>query len=186
MTLFPPLSIGLLNGWIPIVIFYGSFFVLLKIFPKETVERLYDRTGWTDGQATASKIGLPFALAAMILIIFTPLKLDLLVFWVGLVFSLISQVGFIYALKTFNITPLGEPATSGLYKISRNPQWVSFILGMIGFGLMVGSWTVLALLSIRVIMNHFRILGEERALELQYGESYLDYKSSVPRYFVFF
>lgn len=57
----------------------------------------------------------------MILIIFTPLKLDLPVFWVGLMFTLISQVGFIYALHTFNITPLGEPATSGLYKFSRNP-----------------------------------------------------------------
>ncbi len=35
-------------------------------------------------------------------------------------------------------------------------------------------------------MNHFRILGEEKALEEQYGSSYLDYKNSVPRYFVFF
>lgn len=122
----------------------------------------------------------------MILIIFTPLKLDLPVFWVGLMFTLISQVGFIYALHTFNITPLGEPATSGLYKFSRNPQWVAFILVMIGFSLMVGSWTVLILLMVRIIMNHFRILGEERALELQYGESYLDHKKSVPRYFVFF
>lgn len=57
---------------------------------------------------------------------------------------------------------------------------------MIGFSLMVGSWTVLILLMVRIIMNHFRILGEERALELQYGESYLDHKKSVPRYFVFF
>jgi len=186
MTLFPPLSIGWLNGWIPIVFFYGSFFILLKIFPKETVERLYDRTGWTDGQAAAAKIGLPFALAAMILIIFTPLKLDLPVFWVGLVFSLISQAGFIYALHTFNITSLSEPATNGLYKISRNPQWVAFILGMIGFSLMVASWAILILLMVRIVMNHFRILGEERALELQYGESYLDYKNSVSRYFVFF
>jgi protein-S-isoprenylcysteine O-methyltransferase Ste14 len=186
MTLFPPLSLGWLNGWIPIVLFYGFFFILLKTFPKETIERLYDRTGWTDGQAAAAKIGLPFALAAMVLIIFTPLKFDLPVFWIGLIFTLISQVGFVYALHTFNTTPLDEPATSGLYKISRNPQWVAFILTMIGFSLMVASWTVLILLMVRIIMNHFRILGEERALELQYGESYLDYKSSVPRYFVFF
>ena len=65
-------------------------------------------------------------------------------------------------------------------------QWVAFILGMIGFSLMVASWTVLILLMVRIIMNHFRILGEELALELQYGESCLDYKNSVPRCFVFF
>ena len=40
MTLFPQLKLGLFNGWIPGVLFYLVFFILLKIFPKETVERL--------------------------------------------------------------------------------------------------------------------------------------------------
>jgi protein-S-isoprenylcysteine O-methyltransferase Ste14 len=57
---------------------------------------------------------------------------------------------------------------------------------MVGFSFMVGSWIVLALLLIRIVMNHFRILGEEKALEVQYGDAYLEYKKSVPRYFVFF
>ncbi len=186
MTLFPPLNPGWLNGWLPLVIFYASYFILLGIFPKETVARLYDNTGWTEGQARPAKIGLPFALAALILIIFIPLKIDLPVFWIGLVLALVGQAGFVYSLHSFNITPLGEPVTVGLYKISRNPQWVAFAIIMIGFSLMVGSWTVLILLSVRVIMNHFRILGEEHALEIQYGQSYLDYKKSVPRYFLFF
>ena len=100
--------------------------------------------------------------------------------------ALVGQTGFIYSLNTFNITPPDEPATAGLYSISRNPQWVTFAVVMVGFSLMVGSWTVLALLTVRVVMNHFRILGEEKALEEQYGSSYLEYKISVPRYFVFF
>jgi len=186
MTLFPPLNLGWLNGWIPIALFYGSFIILLKIFPKETVDRLYEDSGWTLDQARPAKIGLPFALAAMILILFTPLKITQPVFWIGLALALLGQTGFIYSLHTFNITPPGKPATTGLYRISRNPQWVTFAVVMIGFSLMVGSWIVLALLSVRVVMNHFRILGEEEALEEQYGASYLEYKMSVPRYFVFF
>lgn len=185
MTLFPPLSLGWTNGWIPIALFYGVFFILLKIFPKETVERLYEDSGWTLDQARPAKIGLPFALAAMVLILFTPLKMNQPIFWIGLVLALIGQTGFIYSLHTFNITPLGEPVTGGFYKISRNPQWVTFAVIMVGFSLMVGSWTVLALLTVRVVMNHFRILGEEAALEMQYRESYLEYKKSVPRYFIF-
>jgi protein-S-isoprenylcysteine O-methyltransferase Ste14 len=51
---------------------------------------------------------------------------------------------------------------------------------------MVSSWTVLALLTVRIVMNHFRILGEERALEEQYGDQYRSYKEAVPRYFLFF
>ncbi len=186
MSLFPPLSLGWLNGWIPILIFYAVFLVLLKVFPKETVDRLYDDSGWTLDQARPAKIGLPFALAAMVLILFTPLKINQPIFWIGLALALIGQTGFLYSLHTFNITPPGEPVIAGLYKISRNPQWVTFAIVMVGFSLMVGSWTVLALLTMRVVMNHFRILGEEKALETQYGESYLAYKGSVPRYFIFF
>ena len=74
MTLFPPLSIDWLNGWIPGTLFYLVFFILLKIFPKETVDRLYDNSGWTLDQARPAKIGLPFALAALILLPFTPFK----------------------------------------------------------------------------------------------------------------
>ena len=186
MALFPPLSIGWLNGWIPVLLFYGFFLALLKIFPKETVERLYDDTGWTLDQARLAKIGLPFALAALVLILFTPLKIDLPIFLIGLIVALIGQAGFIWSLLSFNKTPLGEPVIRGLYKVSRNPQWVSFALVLIGFSLMVGSWMVLGLLLVRVIMNHFRILGEEKALENQYGDSYLAYKNSVPRYLLFF
>jgi len=186
MTLFPHLSFGWLNGWIPIVVFYAIFIILLKVFPKETVDRLYEDSGWTLDQARPAKIGLPFALAAMILILFSPLKITQPVFWIGLALALIGQTGFLYSLHTFNITPPDEPATAGLYIFSRNPQWVTFAVVMIGFSMMVGSWTVLALLSVRVVMNHFRILGEEKALEDQYGSSYLEYKNSVPRYFLFF
>jgi protein-S-isoprenylcysteine O-methyltransferase Ste14 len=186
MSLFPPLSLSWLNGWLPTAVFYGSFLILLKIFPKDTVDRLYDDSGWTLEMARPAKIGLPFALVAMILILFSPLKLGQQVFWIGLVLALIGQAGFIYSLHSFNITPLNEPVTDGLYRISRNPQWVTFAVVMIGFSLMVGSWTVLALLTVRVVMNHFRILGEERALEEQYGDSYLAYKNTVPRYLIFF
>jgi protein-S-isoprenylcysteine O-methyltransferase Ste14 len=186
MDICPPLRLAWLNGWIPLLIFYGTFIGLLKIFPKDTVDRLYDDSGWTLDQARPAKLGLPFALVALILIIFSPLKIAQPVFWFGLGLTLIGQAGFIYSLHSFNITPLGEPVTDGLYKYSRNPQWVTFAVVMIGFSLMVGSWTIFALLMVRVIMNHFRILGEERALEEHYGQSYLDYKNRVPRYLIFF
>ena len=185
MSLFPNLCFGLLNGWILVVSFYVSYLILLKIFPKTTVDRLYDDSGWTLDQARPSRIGLPFALAALILILFTPLKIGHPIFGVGLILSLIGQVGFFCSLHTFNITPLDQPVTAGLYRFSRNPQWGTFALVMIGFSFMVGSWTVLGLMMVRVIMNHFRILGEERALEDHYGASYLEYKESIPRYFLF-
>jgi protein-S-isoprenylcysteine O-methyltransferase Ste14 len=186
MTLFPHLKLGLINGWIPGALFYLVFFILLKIFPKETVERLYDNSGWTLDQARPAKIGLPFALAALILLPFSPLKIGFPIFWIGLILYMLGFAGFVYSLHTFNKTPLNEPVTGGLYEISRNPQWVTFALTLFGISLMVGSWTILALVSVRITMNHFRILGEEGALAKQYGQSYLKYKDAVPRYLLFF
>ena len=186
MQLFPPLGLGWLNGWIPSLLFYGVFIILFRVFPKETVDRLYDNSGWTLDQARPAKIGLPFALAALLLLPFTPLKFNPPLFYVGLILYILGFGGFIYSLHSFNITPLGQPVTDGLYKISRNPQWVAFAITLIGISLMVSSWTILILVSIRIIMNHFRILGEEQALEDQYGQSYLAYKESVPRYLLIF
>lgn len=186
MTLFPPPGLGWLNGWIPIAIFYGIFLTLLKVFPKETVDRLYEDSGWTLEQARPAKIGLPFALAALLLLPFNALIIGEPIFWYGLFLFLIGFAGFVYSLHSFNITPQGDPVTDGLYKISRNPQWVTFAVSLIGISLMVGSWTVMILISVRIIMNHYRILGEEKALEEQYGESYLEYKKSTPRYLIFF
>jgi protein-S-isoprenylcysteine O-methyltransferase Ste14 len=186
MSIFPQLKIGWLNGWIPGVVFYLVFFILLRFFPKKTVERLYDHTGWTLDQARPAKIGLPFAVAALLLLPFSPLQINQPLFWVGLTIYLMGFSGFIYALHTFNITPLNEPVTGGLYEISRNPQWVSFAFVLIGISLMVGSWIILALVMVRIIMNHFRILGEERALAEQYGQPYRNYKEIVPRYLLFF
>jgi len=186
MTIFPALKLGWLNGWIPGTLFYLVFFILLKVFPKETVERLYDNSGWTLEQARPAKIGLPFALAALLLLPFTPLKIAQPLFWIGLILYLAGFTGFVFSLHTFNITPLGEPVTGGLYQISRNPQWVAFAMTLLGISLMVGSWTILILVAVRIIMNHFRILGEEKALADQYGQSYLAYLESVPRYLIFF
>ncbi len=122
----------------------------------------------------------------MVLILFTPLKVNLSIFWTGLVLYLIGFTGFVISLQIFNSTPLSEPVVKDLYRISRNPQWVTFAITIIATSLMVGSWTAFLLLLVRVVMNHFRILGEERALEIQYGESYLVYMKSIPRYLLFF
>ena len=84
MALFPSLSLGWLNGWIPISLFYGIFLLLLKVFPKRDCGPSLRRFRLDLEQARPAKIGLPFALAAMVLILFTPLKIYQADFWIGL------------------------------------------------------------------------------------------------------
>ena len=51
---------------------------------------------------------------------------------------------------------------------------------------MIGSWISLIILLVSILGSHFSILGEEKRLKEQYGNSYLEYKEKVPRYFIFF
>lgn len=182
MAWFPPLQLGWLNGWIPAALFYLVYLCLLLIFPREVVSWLYDRSQWTRQQTLLGSVGLPFAFAGLGLILATPLKINLPVFWVGLGGYLLGFAGFIWSMISFRSTPLNQPVTGGLYRASRNPQWLTFVLTLLSICLMIGSWTALGLFSVRIMLNHFRILGEEQACLEKYGASYQEYMKAVPRY----
>ena len=47
MELIPALKIGWLNGWILICLVYLTYGILLLVFPKDVVARLYDKSGRT-------------------------------------------------------------------------------------------------------------------------------------------
>ena len=181
MELIPKLRLGWLNGWIPVAAFYVVFALLMRLFPKDVVRRLYDRSGWTEEQRILSTAGLPFALAGLVLIVFTPLKTGRPIFLVGTLLYALSFAGFVIALFNFKNTPPDRPVTKGLYRFSRNPQWVMFAGALLGMGMTVGSGAVLLLFSVRIACNHFRILGEEKACLERYGEAYREYMARVPR-----
>ena len=107
-------------------------------------------------------------------------------FIVGIILIITGTIGFLLALNTFKNSTLNEPITTGLYKISRNPQLVMMYLTTLGNCLVIGSWIALIIFSLSIISGHFRILGEEKRLTEQYGDSYLEYKRKVSRYFIFF
>jgi protein-S-isoprenylcysteine O-methyltransferase Ste14 len=93
---------------------------------------------------------------------------------------------FLVALAAFARMAPGEPATSGLYRFSRNPQWVGLIFVYLGSCLAVGSWLNVLLMAMIVALYHVRILAEERSCLQLYGDAYRRYTEQVPRYLLFF
>jgi protein-S-isoprenylcysteine O-methyltransferase Ste14 len=73
--------------------------------------------------------------------------------------------------------------TDGLYRVTRNPMYLSMVVILLGVALLFG--TVGTLLPIPVfawaIQRNF-IRGEERFLEEIFGEQYLGYKRRVRRW----
>lgn len=186
MELFPKLELGWLNGWILLAVYGVVFGGVVRSFPKDVVARLYDRSGWTPTQKTLTTIGKLLSLAGFILFIFTPLKIGERAFVVGTALFALGLIGVVVALFNFKDTPPDQPVTKGLYRVSRNPQWVMLVLVFLGAFIAAGSGIALILLVMAVLCYHFRILAEERACLSQYGDSYRDYMQRIPRYFLFF
>ncbi len=186
MEWLPALKLGWLNGWLLLGAFYLVFGLFLLLSPRGVVARLYSVSGWSRQQQILSLAGKPFSLTCLGLVIFSPLKIGQPVFAIGCVLFVLGFAGMMVALFNYRQTPLDQPVTAGLYRLSRNPQWAALVTMFSGSCIAVGSGAAVVLLAAATVFYHFRILGEERACLAQYGESYRAYLARVPRYFLFF
>jgi protein-S-isoprenylcysteine O-methyltransferase Ste14 len=100
---------------------------------------------------------------------------------VGTVLCLVSIIFFRSPLKMLCLVP-GELTLTGPYKWSRNPQYVGYLLFLLGFALNDWSgWSLVALVVVTVSL-HVLVLIEEEHLRRTFGEAYAEFCRSVPRY----
>ena len=93
--------------------------------------------------------------------------------------------GYLLGLLIFVI---GIPAlmwylmTSGPYRLCRNPMLVGIYI--YDAGVLVWLWSVMPLLIVlaEVILLTLQVRSEEKRLEKDFGQEYLDYKKRVGRY----
>lgn len=72
---------------------------------------------------------------------------------------------------------------SGVYRLSRNPMYLGFLLVLVAWGLFLGCIISLLLIPAFVLyMNCFQIVPEERFMREKFGESYNRYSSMVRRW----
>jgi protein-S-isoprenylcysteine O-methyltransferase Ste14 len=70
----------------------------------------------------------------------------------------------------------------GLYRFSRNPQYASSILGLIGLAICANSWLTLPLAFLMSAAYVLMALTEEAWLERHYGASYQEYCQRTARF----
>lgn len=72
---------------------------------------------------------------------------------------------------------------SGIYRLTRNPMYLSLLLGLLGWGLFLDNGFALALgWTFVPYMNRFQIGPEERALRQTFGQQFDDYCARVRRW----
>ncbi|NOX36367.1 MAG: isoprenylcysteine carboxylmethyltransferase family protein [Calditrichaeota bacterium] len=78
-----------------------------------------------------------------------------------------------------------ELITDGIYRLTRNPYFVSYLLMFFGYTLLLQNVILLVLSCIAFGFIHWMIRREESYLTEVHGERYLEYKRRVPRYLFF-
>lgn len=103
---------------------------------------------------------------------------------IGVLLGFVAFVAFRKAQTTLD--PHGSTThlvTYGIYRLSRNPIYLGFLLIVIGLPLYLGSfWGIVVAPVFIYLMNQLVIQHEESYLERKFGDVYTQYVSQVRRW----
>jgi len=138
-------------------------------------------------------VALMFIVLAYVLGRFIPLPFiaPVILQYVGLI---LTFIGFLLGIGAFlefrkartTVDPHGSArqlVTSGIYRFTRNPIYLGFLLMVIGLPLNSGWYWGIVMAPLYVItMNRLVIEREERYLETKFKNAYASYTSRVRRW----
>lgn len=182
---YTTLQLGVWNAWIPTVGLVLIQYVFMGLF-RETGKRATDTSWYTARERRHARWSFVWMFALLGVSLFVPLRLGTSFFLVGGILFLVSLVGFLSAFLAYWQTPLDETVRRGVYRISRNPMYFFYTLGMLGVCVASTSVWLLIPTVLLAYETHHVILGEERYCDERYGDTYREYKARTPRYFLFF
>ncbi len=104
----------------------------------------------------------------------------------GALVALAGVVAFRRQKTTVNpLTPEKSSSlvVTGIYRFSRNPMYLGFLLALVGWSAYLANWVAALLLPVFVAyMNRFQIQPEERALLKRFDQECLAYFKAVRRW----
>lgn len=101
---------------------------------------------------------------------------------IGLLIMLVGMLEF-RSFKRISGMDSSKLITSGIYRYSRNPQYVGWFLALLGLSIAGRSGLALLLTIALIIGIHmYNIKLEEPYLERIFGDGYRRYKENTPRY----
>lgn len=112
---------------------------------------------------------------------------DGLRYGIGPILVLVGNAGVWFEVVGFGadqtMGAAGRLKTDGLYRYSRNPQYVADIAILIGWALLSASVVALPAILVGIVVFAAFPFAEESWLEERYGSAYLRYRAGVRRFF---
>jgi|SRR5690606_25580481 len=105
----------------------------------------------------------------------------------GAFIAVAGVIAFRQAKTTAN--PMNPDASSslvinGIYRLTRNPMYLGFLLALAGWGVWLANLPALFWLIIYILyINQFQIIPEERILEEKFGDEFRAYRKQARRWF---
>jgi protein-S-isoprenylcysteine O-methyltransferase Ste14 len=90
--------------------------------------------------------------------------------------SLSHKIHFQAHYRKEDITKL---ATTGIYSKIRHPGYLGYIMGYFGVFLMIGAYSMLAVIFLYLVSFSLSIRSEEKYLRSKFGKEYDDYARRV-------
>ena len=109
--------------------------------------------------------------------------IGILIGFSGIYLVYIAKTTFDKHKTSFTFKKPTRLLTTGIYKYTRNPMYLSITIFLLGFSILLGSLvSFLAPILFFLIINIFFIPFEERWLTELFGKDYLEYKKKVRRW----
>ena len=182
MSLIPAFELGLWNAWIITVLGFILPWIPSFFSSREVVNKRMGKIRWSLALIITQVIIMPFTI---IYSFFLPLKLDTVWFAVGLPISILGMIMPVlsgFSLYDIN-APLDKPITTGVYRITRNPEYFSMFLQYLGIGISGFSWVFVLCAVVWIISFHIQVVhSEEPSLIEKYGDAYREYMDRTPRW----
>lgn len=171
-----------MNGFLLLIPFILIRFGLLSILNKEGLKRAAFFAPLVGRERVAYWFYQISSILIFVYLFFLKITTDPYWFYIGL-----ATYGAGALLCLASVSNFAEPAENGinlkgLYRISRNPMYVSYFTYFLGCVLLTQSLLLFVILMVFQISAHWIILSEERWCIKKFGEEYKNYMNKVRRY----
>ncbi|UQZ25766.1 methyltransferase family protein [Actinobacillus pleuropneumoniae] len=80
-------------------------------------------------------------------------------------------------------TQTNKLVVQGIYRVSRNPMYLSLVLALIAWGIWLNSYfAILVIAGFMWYVDRFQIIPEERVLVQKFGKDFTDYQTKVRKW----
>jgi protein-S-isoprenylcysteine O-methyltransferase Ste14 len=188
MSLIPEFELGFWNAWIVTVL--GFVLPWIPVFSsREVQKKRMEELKWSKLSnavktvtAISQAVIIPFTIVYSF---FLPFKIGTVWFYVGLPISILGIIMPVIAgVSLYDANaPLDKPVTTGVYRITRNPEYFSGFLQYLGISIACLSWVFILCSVAYIISLHILVVqSEEPSLIKKYGDAYREYMNSTPRW----